>query len=402
MKYPNALVTFARNRIAYTITKCLYNAGINVVAVDWISPTMTGVSKYTYKSAVVSNPFQTPNKFIQDLKNIANRYSCKVIIPSHEEGLIIARYRQELKDFTIPLSDAKTIELAMNKAHLTKLAQQLKIPVPHTLYPDSMEEAFKSIEEFKYPIVIKQRYGHGAKETSYAYNIDEAMSILKKLIEKGNMSPMPLIQKYVNGRGYGVSVLCNKGKLVSAFVHKRLREVPWTGGTSTARISIHNEKLVSYARTLFENLNFHGVAQAEFKVNEEKGDIYLLEVNPRFWGSLNQAVMSGVNFPLLLYRMAIGDEINEQIDYRDNIVTRWLLGDCRGLLDYLLHSKNRWRILREFLNFWGKDIYYDDFSIRDPLPALIQPIHSIINFIKTGSFNPPDKRTYDERREDEF
>ena len=47
---------------------------------------------------------------------------------------------------------------------------------------------------------------------------------------------------------------------------------------------------------LLDELNWHGVAMVEFKVTED-GTPYLMEINTRFWGSLQLAIDAGVDFP---------------------------------------------------------------------------------------------------------
>ncbi len=107
-------------------------------------------------------------------------------------------------------------------------------------------------------------------------------------------SNYPLIQEYVEGDGYGVSFLFNHGDLRAKFTHKRLREYPISGGPSTYRISVKEPKMEDMAKRLLEYFNWHGVAMVEFKMGNNNNPV-LMEINPRFWGSLNQAIQSGVN-----------------------------------------------------------------------------------------------------------
>ena len=63
----------------------------------------------------------------------------------------------------------------------------------------------------------------------------------------------------------------------------------------------------------------------EFKKDPRDGQCKLMEINPRFWGSLELSVLSGVNFPYLLYRMETEGDIEPVIDYKEGIRCRWLL-----------------------------------------------------------------------------
>ena len=46
-----------------------------------------------------------------------------------------------------------------------------------------------------------------------------------------------------------------------------------------------------------------GVVMVEFKKSARDGRYYVIEVNPKFWGSLQLSIAAGVDFPLLLYQL---------------------------------------------------------------------------------------------------
>lgn len=68
----------------------------------------------------------------------------------------------------------------------------------------------------------------------------------------------------------------------------------------------------------------------EFKVAED-GTPYLMEINTRFWGSLQLAIDAGVDFPYLLYQLACGEKPEPVVRYKSGIRLRWLLGDLDSL-----------------------------------------------------------------------
>jgi hypothetical protein len=58
----------------------------------------------------------------------------------------------------------------------------------------------------------------------------------------------------------------------------------------------------------------------------------LMEMNPRFWGSLALPCLAGMDFPWLLYELALGRPSSAPESYRVGVRSRWELGD----LDHLL------------------------------------------------------------------
>ena len=104
----------------------------------------------------------------------------------------------------------------------------------------------------------------------------------------------------------------------------------------------------------------------EFKVDPRDGIPKLMEINPRFWGSLSLAVEAGVNFPFLLYRLSCGETFSPVTDYQTGVRCRWLLpGD---LLHYV-YSPLRGTIRKEFFRF-RNGTKYDIISKEDPWPVL--------------------------------
>ena len=63
-------------------------------------------------------------------------------------------------------------------------------------------------------------------------------------------------------------------------------------------------ELRNQAIRLLEALQWHRPAQVVFKVDPHYGSATLMEVNGRFWGTMDISIQAGVNFPLLACRMA--------------------------------------------------------------------------------------------------
>jgi predicted ATP-grasp superfamily ATP-dependent carboligase len=76
-------------------------------------------------------------------------------------------------------------------------------------------------------------------------------------------------------------------------------------------------------REVLERLSWRGVAMVEFKRCARTGKFYLLDINPRFWGSLPLSEAAGVNFPYLLYKAALGEKFPVP-DYRVGVRMRLL------------------------------------------------------------------------------
>lgn len=317
-------------------------------------------------------------------------------MPISEETYIISKYKDMFGGAVrVPVPDYDKIAKANNKRWLIDFADRLMLNVPRTYSIDDINDLKKVVKNVEYPAVIKLVEGRGSAGLRYVNSEEELLTEYKIVIKKFglNSSNYPLIQEYIPGTGYGVSMLFNQGDPRAIFTHKRIREYPVTGGPSTARVSVRHSKMEKHATKLLKELEWHGVAMVEFKLNNETKEPVLMEINPRFWGSLNQAICAGVDFPYLLYTMAVEGDVQPMFTYKTGVKTRWMLGDCRGLLDYI-RAKRQKEVLKDFLKFYGRDLYYDDISLDDPLPTIAELAIPLLNFIKTGKlkFSPMESR----------
>jgi hypothetical protein len=186
-----------------------------------------------------------------------------------------------------------------------------------------------------------------------------------------------------------VFVLFDRGRPCAAFAHRRLREKPPSGGVSALCESIAlDPALLDHAVRLLGPLAWHGVAMMEFKQDRRTGDAFLMEVNGRFWGSLQLAVDAGVDFPFLSCQLALGQPWPAPRNFQIGVQSRWLLGDLDHLLTRLFHgtddqhlpegAPSRARAVIDFLRPLGAAGRYDVVSGHDPGPFL----HEIGRYVK--------------------
>lgn len=383
----DALVGYAWCRTSYTFLRSLSRAGLRVSVADSMKTGMSQGSKFAVERYVHTNPRVDPEKFIEDISRILRDCNAHFYMPSHDEGQIVAQYRDRLpEDVVIPLTTFEKLRLANDKMETARLASQLQVSTPE-LIPWSCPEDLGGID---FPVVIKLRRGSGSKGIFYADNATEAIETVNKLIEQYNLSPerYPVIQKRIYGQGWGVSCLYWEGKRIASFTHQRLREKTITGGTSTLRQSAHLAAIEEDAYKILDHLNWHGLAMVEFKWDPETERSWFIEINPRLWGSIALAVGCGVDFPLMTYVASTKglDEAAKMFnDYKDGVVGRWYLGDLMISADRLMkfHPIEALQLMLP-----GKADIYDDI-FWDDIGATVSEFTSyFVRFLKCRSMNP--------------
>jgi predicted ATP-grasp superfamily ATP-dependent carboligase len=244
------------------------------------------------------------------------------------------------------LPPLKALNIAQNKAETFEVARKIGLPCPRTRYAGSFDDFIATVTQFKNgDFVVKPCHGSGSAGIEYG----DCKSERKWKIYWEKYGPV-VIQERIprEGEGLGVCLLMDRmGECIASFAHKRLREYPVSGGPSTDRVSIHAPELVGDSIKLLKRLSWRGVAMVEWKMDPRDGTAKLMEINPRFWGSLELDVRAGVDFPVLYAKAALGETVAPVHQYAAGVRCRWIQGD---IMRYLSQPWDKREKVSEFLN----------------------------------------------------
>ena len=368
----SVFVTDGHWRKTLAVVRSLGQKGVQVTVGERTTLNTSFFSKYCSRRIVYPSPKRFPEQFIEFLlKEIRkNRYDC--LFPMEEETLLLmAKYREEISShvpFLVP--DLQKIESVRDKGNLIRFAEEHGIPAPRTFYTSAsknIEPLLLQADSIPIPAVIKPRISSGSFGIVYVTKQEDLLPSYQKVHAR---YPFPLIQEWIpDGMGtYGFSALLDKRSDVkAAFIHKKIRMYPVQGGPSTLREGVCHPQIMELGISLLKALNWTGIAMAEFKVDPRDGAPKLMEVNPRFWGSLQLAITSGVDFPWLMLRLARGENFPPVLDYRVNKRCRWLLF---GDILHFFKNPRRFHLEPSFFRFFDSNTSEDIFSLDDPLPVV--------------------------------
>jgi predicted ATP-grasp superfamily ATP-dependent carboligase len=384
------LVTDGDERAALAVTRALGGQGVEVIVGAEKQPSLAATSKYCARSVVYPPPHRDPSGFLDCLHGVLAHQKVDALFPISDIAMhVIGPNKSEFERHTrMPIPDHRVFEAISDKYNLMRLAQDLDVAIPDTIFvPDgNIQPMLDGIASF--PVVVKPacsliKHEQGWRKTAVHYASDQ--SELRDLYGRHDYLARPsLIQRRVLGEGQGVFVLMNEGMPLAMFAHRRIREKPPSGGVSVLRESIPLEKvLVDPALRLLQHVRWHGVAMVEFKVDRATNMPILMEINGRFWGSLQLAIDAGMNFPWLLFQLAAGQAVvPPDHGYRCGIKSRWLLGDLDHLLirlrkpDAALNlppgSPSKWQCVRDFAKCFNRDTFYEIEKLGDMHPFLYE------------------------------
>ncbi len=377
------LVLDANQRSALAVTRSLGKAGLYVICADESKNTLAGSSKYSSDSVTYPSPYSRPDEFITRLADTIKNQGIQYLLPMTDiTAEVTLKNKSMLGEVSILLPDAQAYLSVSDKYELLEMSLNMGIPVPETLFFKNLTDLKHNIDSIIYPVVIKPNRsivtsGGQSRKTSvrYAMNMRELLGVIEEFssIKEAKF----LVQKYVEGHGEGLFVLCKDGVIMQYFSHKRLREKPPSGGVSVLSESIETrEENLETAKKILGPLKWNGVAMVEFKVTKNNQP-YLMEVNGRFWGSLQLAIDSGVNFPFLLYnQFSVNPKHIPEYEYREGIQLRWLLGDIDNLIITLKDSDNsllrKIKSITTFLRLYRRNQFYEVNRASDLKPAIYE------------------------------
>jgi predicted ATP-grasp superfamily ATP-dependent carboligase len=388
------ILTNARHWSTLAAARCLGRHGIKVACGEeeklpqsFFPP--AACSRYCRERFTYPHYETEPESFIKAICSFANKHKeYDVLMPVAEETCVIAKHisaiRSSAPHLRIPLHEYKYIEIANDKRMIVKIAERIGIPTPRTYVPSSLEEVERIGESIRYPAVVKLPALSGSRGMAFVENKERLISTYMGIFDRYNCDDQtyPFIQERISGNRYETALLYKEGHVLAQMTHRSIRELPPGIGPSVVRISERQQEVELYARKLLEELHWHGMATVEFILDANDGRPKIMEVNPRFWGSLYQAIAAGVDFPYLLYRMAVEEPTDPVTGYVEGIRTRCLGRDLEAFPSYFRNADNKLKFLLEFLNLSGSR--YDDLSITDPLPFLAIPLNALIRRAKTG------------------
>jgi predicted ATP-grasp superfamily ATP-dependent carboligase len=342
----NVIVLDGEQRSALAVTRSLGKKGIKVTVGAETMPSLSSCSRYCEDSFLYPSPDKDPDNFFKKVLESTKKGSCVVLFPMTDVTLSEILRRKEAfdKSTIIPFENHDKYVQLSDKIKLFQLARNLNVPIPKTFSSTEYSGNIIPIDALSgvgYPLVVKPcfsriRTDNGIISASVRYAKDE--EDLKTILSTDFFRNFPfLIQERIQGPGVGIFLLMKDGKVLGRFAHRRIREKPPSGGVSVLCESISPPpEALSAATEILGKLRWSGVAMVEFKMDEKENVPKLIEVNARFWGSLQLAVTSGVDFPYMLFRMAVGERVEDSGDYRIGVKSRWELGDLDHLFIRLL------------------------------------------------------------------
>jgi D-aspartate ligase len=227
--------------------------------------------------------------------------------------LFVSRHRERLAQaFRFVIADPQLVEDLLDKGRFQQLAERFKLPVPTGrrfkpafVDPGDVGVAFPLIVK---PLTRLEPWNNifGLHKAIYVENAEALRNLWPQLCA---VTLELLAQEFISGaEGRIESYHCyvdQRGGIAGEFTGRKIRTYPVCYGHTSALEITDADDVRRSGRAIVERLALTGVAKLDFK-RDPRGDLRLLEINPRFNLWHHAGAVAGVNIPALVYADLVG------------------------------------------------------------------------------------------------
>ncbi|AST93636.1 hypothetical protein BC6307_21395 [Sutcliffiella cohnii] len=380
-------ITDSETRKSLAVTRAFGKLGHEVINISSHRLNLSGVSKFSTRSIYINQYEEEVLLKIIEENNVDILITCEeetmeLVIKSKKISQVVECINPNMESFNVCRDKYLTMQHALNN----------KVRIPKTYMAksiDALNNYMDNLKDEDFPIVIKPRKSSGSRGIKICKNIDDYYSSISSIYSNYGL---PMVQEYIppGGDAIGASFLYYHGKEVCHFVHRRIREYPVSGGPSTLCESIILPEAVKYGRELLKELNWHGVAMVEYKKDPRDGELVLMEINPRIWGSIQLPIYCGINIPEAIAENYKNKEYKSyKKEYKEGVKLRWFFP--ADILSILTSSESLLKKLKNIIVPIKGEVTGMIYDPEDIKPSFLY-LYSI--FIKTVSIKQLKKNLF--------
>ena len=370
----DVLVTYCWNRVGYNILRSLSARGLAVWCADTSRHNICSMSRFCAGSFTYPDPFTDEEEFISRLLMKVEELRPTVLLPTHDEGIVIARNRHRFPSWlVIPVESEEKLVALSNKRTATALAAEAGVPVPRV---------YSSIDEVsEFPVVFKTSVGNSANGVFFPSTPAELGALARRHADTDT-----LIEEWIPGGDVCVDCV-RHGSFFRASVYRALVTKTDGGGTTTQREIVSMPGLVEHARAFLDHVDYNGVCGLDFRVDPTTGRAAFIEMNARYTGGLATPITAGFDIPHIHYCLATAGTYDGDAGAIVGTRTKWILGDVITLAGRVLKFKFDRAEWRRACSFAGFDSF-DDFRRDDPAAIIGEMAYYLSKLIRNRKLNP--------------
>jgi len=376
------MVLDGESRAVLAVVRHLGRRGVPVFVGGSTTLARAKYSKYCRKGFTYHSSRHGTEAMHRDILQNVKRLRPDVIFPfGSETTQLVLDHSEEYEKHCriVPMLDAEKFKLFNDKGTMIREASRVGCSIPKTYFPKDLGDAGKLSLHLDYPALIKPRTsstGKGIIKVHSPRELAREYALVSKQRKEGTAydPSRPVIQEFIPGTlNYTVVVLFDHGRHMASIVNQNHRYYPVPFGPPIFNETVLNERIRRIAVDMFRKLKWHGTANVNFMIDPRDNIPKMIEINPRLPGTTESSIVAGMDFPYMLYKMALGERIRSTYRYKLNRKFRWLLF---AELFYLLKTRNKLATLKRYTDFRNTRTEIDFADIK---PHIIQFLGLLVN-----------------------
>ncbi|MFW5925866.1 MAG: ATP-grasp domain-containing protein [Myxococcota bacterium] len=356
-----AIVTYSRGLQSLSVIRSLGRQGVEVIAADEVPVTPGSLSKYATDRFTYPSPLKDRPGFIAALEEAIERFDPGhpdvpyVLMPVHQETSVVAAQASRLAPrIRFALASPDAFDLVQHKGRFHEAAQARGWPTPRTWLFRDADELREAAADLPYPNFVKHPNAVSGIGVHRAESAAELIDAYEQLVVEHALAPedRPIVQEAVPGEDYAVTALYDHGQARVLLSYRNVLRFPREGGPGAVRETVRAPKLEAMARRVLDEVRWHGIAQVDFRwTGDDEDPAFVIEVNPRFFGGVLQAIESGVDYPWLVYRLAVDDHVEAPQELRYDVRTEKPVAGLLATIEEIAQSDHR---MQEVERIWDQ------------------------------------------------
>jgi predicted ATP-grasp superfamily ATP-dependent carboligase len=306
--------------------------------------------------------------------------------------------------FPASIAPAEAIAQFVDKDRFRELVDRLDLPRPKTIPIGSAADLDHVSDADLLSGFLKptESQRHNQRYHNKGFFIDSRAEAVRLVEEATRAGITFMLQEWIPGdpsKTYLIDGFVDgSGRITTMIARRRIRMDPPRLANTSSDVTVplaEVEACIPSLQTLFEAVDYRGIFNVEFKLDERDGRFKIIEVNPRPFWLIGHVAAAGVDLPWMDYLDAQGVEVVAPPPYQVGRLGMYEIPDATAIARAVLHGRRPVGPIRAMWLHGDRALFW----WRDPLPGAVgvgqivaRRVASLRDRLRRGAVGPDDTK----------
>jgi D-aspartate ligase len=374
-------VVLGHSYTAFGVIQALASSGVEVLYLS-TSPKRHEFSHFSrFASGVmkVPSPKDENGRLLELLLGTKLNCDGALLMPTTDFSVaFVSQHREILSTrYVTAVQKWDVIQRILNKGSLYLQAQEIGVPTPRFLFPDSVDFLTKNQKSLRYPCILKPSESARFFEifNKKLFIVHDFEELVEKYLWTKHHKLDVMVSEIIPGEDFRLfhyrSYIDSQGDVLAEMCTQKLQQNP--PGFGVARVSKTIpviEETRRLALSLLKSFSYRGVSSVEFKFDSRDNQFKLMEINARPVVPERLFVAAGINFPYLTYLDLVENVRIPTLSYQSEIYWIDPFSEVYELVRMVGHKG--FTVRDYFFPYRKKRKVFCIPFLADPIPFIIQ------------------------------